>query len=222
VTVLVVYFVPKFAVLFDRLRERGELPAVTDWLLWFSASLRSWGWIVVVALVILAVLARARLATEAGRRAWDRLRLRIPGAGPIFRNLAVSRFCRVLGTLLRNGVPILKSLDIAGDATGNRMLSEAIQEASENISAGDRLASPLRASGYFPANVVEMIAVAEESNTLDNVLVEIATGLEKQTSRRLDLFVRLLEPFMLLILAGFVLFIVFALLLPVIKMSGAL
>ena len=123
VTVLLVYFVPKFAVLFDRLRARGELPVVTDWLLWFSGSLRSWGWMVILALVILALLLRARLATESGRRMWDRIRLRFPGAGPIFRNLAVSRFCRVLGTLLRNGVPILKSLDIAGAPIGDEGLA---------------------------------------------------------------------------------------------------
>ncbi|MBM3999585.1 MAG: type II secretion system F family protein [Planctomycetes bacterium] len=219
---LMIFFVPKFALLFDRLRERGELPKMTDWLLATSELMRSRGWLVLIAVVITFFVLRARLATESGRRFWDRVKLRVPGAGPIFQNLAVSRFCRVLGTLLRNGVPILKSLDIARDSAGNRMLSEAIIKAAENISSGERLASPLRASGYFPADVVEMIAVAEESNTLDAVLVEIANSLEKGTSRRLDLFVRLLEPMMLLVLAGFVLFVVFALLLPVIKMSSTL
>ncbi len=222
VTILMVFFVPRFALIFDRLRERGELPAMTDWLLWFSDSLRAWGWLILIILVIAVFIVRGRLATERGRRLWDRMKLRVPGAGPIFQNLAVARFCRVLGTMLRNGVPILKSLDIASEAAGNRVLAEAIQRAGENISSGERLASPLRASGYFPPNVVEMIAVAEESNMLDQVLVGIADGLEKTTSRRLDLFVRLLEPVMLLILAGFVLFVVFALLMPVIKMSSTL
>ncbi len=103
--------------------------------------------------------------------------------------------------------------------TGNRVLSDAIQEASENISSGDSLATPLAASGHFPSTVVEMIAVAEESNTLDTVLVDIADGLERQTERRLDLVVRLLEPVMLLILAAIVLFVVIALLLPIFKMT---
>jgi type II secretory pathway component PulF len=222
VALLLVFFVPKFGVMFDRLRERGELPAVTDWLLLFSDAMRSWSWMFLLALIALAFFVRAQLASERGRRVSDRLKLSLPGAGPIFQNLAVSRFCRVLGTLLRNGVPILKSLDIARDSAGNRMLSEAIEKAADNISSGERLATPLRSSGYFPADVVEMIAVAEESNTLDQVLVDIANGLEKSTSRKLDLFVRLLEPIMLLILAGFVLFVVFALLLPVIKMSSTL
>jgi general secretion pathway protein F/type IV pilus assembly protein PilC len=152
----------------------------------------------------------------------DRLKLRIPIAGTIFQNLAVARFCRVLGTLLRNGVPILKSLEISREAAGNRVLSDAISQASENITAGESLAKPLAASGHFPRTVVEMISVAEESNTLDEILVDIADGLENRTSRRLTLLVRLLEPIMLLVLAGAVLFVVIALLLPVIKMSSTI
>ena len=152
----------------------------------------------------------------------DHLKLRIPIAGTIFQNLAVARFCRVLGTLLRNGVPILKSLEISREAAGNRVLSDAISQASENITAGESLAKPLAASGHFPRTVVEMISVAEESNTLDEILVDIADGLENRTSRRLTLLVRLLEPIMLLVLAGAVLFVVIALLLPVIKMSSTI
>jgi general secretion pathway protein F/type IV pilus assembly protein PilC len=111
-------------------------------------------------------------------------------------------------------------LEISREAAGNKLLSQAIADASENISAGQSLAEPLAASGYFPKAVVEMIAVAEESNSLDKVLVDIADGLEKRTFRQLDLVVRLLEPMMLLVLAGVVLMVVIALLLPVIKMSG--
>jgi general secretion pathway protein F/type IV pilus assembly protein PilC len=124
--------------------------------------------------------------------------------------------------LLRNGVPILRSLDIAREAAGNRVLSQAIENAAENISAGESLATPLAESGHFPMTVVEMISVAEESNTLDDVLVQIADGLEKQTTRRLDLAVRLLEPLLLLLLAGAVLCVVIALLLPIIKMSSTI
>ncbi|MFP6671565.1 MAG: type II secretion system F family protein, partial [Pirellulaceae bacterium] len=165
---------------------------------------------------------QVRLRSEEGRRFIDYWKMRLPLVGSIFQSLAVARFCRVLGTLLHNGVPILKSLGISREAAGNRMLSEAIEEASENITSGASLSRPLAASGYFPKTVVEMIAVAEESNTLDRVLVEVADGLEKRTSRKLDLAVRLLEPIMLLVLAGAVLLVVIALLLPVIKMSSTI
>ena len=141
---------------------------------------------------------------------------------PIFINFAVARFCRVLGTMLHNGVPILRSLEISASATGNKVLAAAVGKASENISAGQSLAKPLAAGGFFPPAVVEMIAVAEESATLDTVLVRIADGLERRTWRQLDLFVRLLEPLMLLLLALVVLFLAVALLMPVIKMSSAI
>jgi general secretion pathway protein F/type IV pilus assembly protein PilC len=163
-----------------------------------------------------------RVQTPEGRRTADYLRIKLPMVGPIFLSFAVARFCRVLGTLLHNGVPILKALEISRDAAGNKILTEAIAKASENISSGQSLAVPLGSSGHFPKMVVEMIAVAEESNTLDSVLVGLADDLEKRTSRQLDLFVRLLEPIMLIILAGVVLVIVIALLVPVIKMSSTM
>jgi general secretion pathway protein F/type IV pilus assembly protein PilC len=162
------------------------------------------------------------LATEAGRVWLDRWRLKVPVVSSIYLSLAVSRFCRVLGTLLTGGVPIVRSLEIGADSSGNRILANAIREAAANISAGQALAHPLAASGHFPADVVEMIAVAEQSNSLETVLPHIADTLERDTWRRLDLFVRLLEPLMLLLLAGVVLLVVIALLVPVLKMSSAI
>ena len=114
-----------------------------------------------------------------------------------------------------NGVPILRALEISSDATGNKVLAESISAATENISAGESLSVPLGESGHFPQNVTEMISVAEESNTLDSVLVNIAENMEKQTTRRLELMVKLIEPLMLLVMAGVILVIVIALLLPV-------
>jgi general secretion pathway protein F/type IV pilus assembly protein PilC len=222
VTVLIVFFVPKFAVMFDRLRERGELPWATEFLLWLSETARGPGLIALPIVGVVLFLMYLRLKTAAGRRTADMLRIKVPFAGPIFLSFAVARFCRVLGTLLKNGVPILKALEISREASGNRVLSEAIAKASENISSGHSLAGPLASSGHFPKMVVEMIAVAEESNTLDQVLVGLADDLEKRTSRQLDLLVRLLEPIMLIIMAGVVLLVVIALLVPVIKMSQAL
>ncbi len=217
---LLIFFVPNFGQIFEDLREQGQLPAITEWLMWTSETLKRWGIFILLGIFALIAFLRKQLATKEGRRVADRWRIRIPMFGAIYLSLAVARFCRVLGTLLHNGVPILKSLDISRDATGNWVLSDAIERASENISAGDSLASPLAACGHFPNTVVEMIAVAEESNTLDKVLVEIADGLERQTERRLDLMVRLLEPIMLLVLAAIVLFVVIALLLPIFKMTS--
>ena len=222
VGVLVVYFVPKFGVLFEQLREKGELPALTDFLLGFSNWLNRYGLFFLVGAVVAFILFRTQLRTPAAKRFFDRWKIRIPLFGPIFRNLAVSRFCRVLGTLLKNGVPILKGLEISREAAGNTVLSEAIAKATENITSGAQLSVPLGKSGHFPRNVTEMIAVAEESNTLDTVLVNIAEGLEKETTRRLDLMVKLLEPLMLMVMAIVVLIVVIALLMPIMKMGAVM
>ena len=220
--VLVIFFVPRFEPIFKKLEEKGELPAVTEFIIGASHLLQRQGWWMVLLAVVAAYLFRRWAATAAGRLRVDRWRLRVPAAGGIYLNLALSRFTRILGTMLHNGIPILRALRISKDATGNRVLSLAIERSADNIQGGNSLAGPLAACPYFPRDVVEMIAVGEESNNLDTVLVDIAVGLEKRTTRQLELFVRMLEPVMLLVMAGVTLLVVSGLLLPVFKMSSAL
>jgi type II secretory pathway component PulF len=222
VTGIIVYFVPKFEPLFERLKDRGGLPWPTTALMALSDFLGGYGLWLVGAIAIVIWWLNRYFNTEAGRRRMDYWKLHVVGAGPIIRSLAVSRFCRILGTLLHNGVPILRSLQISKDATGNVILSEAVGLAAENISAGKSLAQPLKKSGQFSTEVVEMIAVGEEANSLETVLVDIADNMERRTNRQLELFVRLLEPVMLLAMAVVILFVVIALLLPVFKGAGAL
>jgi general secretion pathway protein F/type IV pilus assembly protein PilC len=131
---------------------------------------------------------------------------------------AVARFCRVLGTLLANGVPILKSLEISGQSTGNVLLSDAVQRSVENVSSGETLAKPLSEAGIVPPQVMAMISIAEESNTLESVLVNAADGIERRLARQLEMTVRILEPLMLLVMGAVVCYIIFALLLPVFQM----
>jgi general secretion pathway protein F/type IV pilus assembly protein PilC len=220
VTVLIVFFVPKFETLFASLREKGQLPWATDALLNLSAFLQAYWFVPVIAAIAAGFGVSYFLQKPEGKQFFDWFKIKIPLFGSIFLNLAVARFCRVLGTLLANGVPILKSLDISSSAAGNRILAQSIRKASENITAGEKLATPLASSGHFPNQVVEMIAVAEESNTLDRVMVQIADGLEKTTFRRLDIMVKLLEPMMLLLMASIVFFIVLALMVPLLNSSS--
>ncbi|MEM8735304.1 MAG: type II secretion system F family protein [Planctomycetota bacterium] len=220
VSVLIIFFVPKFEPLFADLRKQGQLPAATDMLLGFSAFLQS-SWMFLLGGLVIGLFALgAFLRTESGQHWLDYVKIKVPLFGKIFLNLAVARFCRVFGTLLENGVPILRSLDISREAAGNRLLSSSIQKASENITAGEKLATPLAASGHFPNEVVEMISVAEESNSLDKVMNQVADSLERTTFRRMDVLVRLLEPMMLLIMAGIVFFIVLALMVPLLSSAG--
>lgn len=220
VIVILGWLVPYFEPLFADLRRAGELPQLTEIVLATGNNTKIFLPIAAPFLILLFFYFRYWSATPKGRATLDLCKLKMPIAGRVYSGFAVGRFCRVLGTLLRNGVPIVKSLDISADATGNVILAEAVHKASEKIAAGERLAPPLAASGEFPKTVTEMIAVAEESNSLDTVLVEIASSLEKRNWRALDLAVRLLEPIMLLVLGGVVLVLVLSLMVPIFKMAS--
>ncbi len=222
VAVLMVVFVPKFESIFEKLKEKGEMPAMTSILLLISNSIRSYWWLFGFVATGSFALFRAWVKTPAGRLTVDRLKIRLPLFGPVFMGLALSRFCRILGTMLHNGIPILKALNIAKDSTGNKVLTAAIEKSAENVTAGQKLADPLRKSGYFPPDVVEMITIAEEANALEKVLVDISDGLDKRTARSLDLMVRLLEPIMLLVMAVVVGSIAVGLLMPIFKISSTL
>jgi general secretion pathway protein F len=221
VVVLLIFFVPNFEPIFDSMRKAGKLPMATDILLAISSFMQSYWWIALAGLIATFVGLRLYVRTEVGARRFDLLKIKTPLLGPVLLNLSVARFCRVLGTLLNNGVTLLRALEISRHASANRILSDSVVEAIEDVTAGEKLYKPLEQSGHFPPTVTEMIAVAEESNSLDRVLTQIADGLEKTTYRRLEVVVRLLEPLMLLVLAMVVMFIVLALMFPILTSSTA-
>ena len=218
---LIIWFVPRFAPIFENMSQRGGLPWATTALLTMSDWAQQYWMIALGGAAVLSVALQQWLQTDVGRHQFDAFRLRAFGIGRIVRSLAIARFCRVLGTLLHNGVPVLNSLSISKDATANLVLSESIAKAAENISAGKSLARPLGASGQFPDEIVEMISVGEEANNLENVLIDISDNLERRTGREIEMVVRLLEPVLLLLLAAIVLFVVVGLLLPILQSSSA-
>ena len=217
VTLLMLTVVPKIR----GFLEKADKPFITDVLFGASDFLQHQGHYLLGAIVIVVVVVTPLLKSDKGREAMDRFKLKAPVVGPVVLMVAVCRFCRILGTMLHNGVPILQALKISKDSAGNRILSEEIAKAAENVQRGEPLASPLGQSGLFPADIIDMIAVAEESNNLENVLVQIADSNEARTARQIDLAVRLLEPVMLLVMALVVLMIAMALLVPILRMSAA-
>lgn len=209
---LVIFLVPRFEVMFGN--KQAELPFLTVGLLNFSHFLQhNYLWMA-IAIGAGIYFYRRWLSSESGRRRMDAIMLKVPVVGGIIRSLAISRFCRILGTMLKNGIPILTALRIAKDSTGNKILADSIDKAAEHVTGGKSLAGPLANSKQFPRDVIEMISVGEESNTLEKVLVNVAESTERRTTRQLDLFVRLLEPLMLLLMAGVTLLVVLALLMP--------
>lgn len=220
VTVLLVGFVPKFEPMFESVVESGKsLPLATVGLLWFRDFCGKYGLYVFGATVALLVWLKIQARSKSGRRFIDKWKLRIPIFGPVFQASAVSKLCRVLGTLLQNGVPILRALEISARSTGNALYQETVEKAVDSVSAGEPLSKPFLESGLIPPQAMTMISVAEESNTLEKVLLNLADSLERQLSKKIDIMVRLLEPMMLLMLAGAVFYIILALLMPIFQMT---
>ena len=216
---VLIVLVPKFKPFFAKV---DDLPTPTLVLFGISDLLESQWPLVLAALILAAFCFWHFLRSDAGYRMWDQFRFRLPLAGRPMKMVAITRFCRIMGTMLANGVPILQGLQIAKDAAGSPLLADAIEQAGENVRAGDTLAQPLNESGMFPPEIIEMIAVAEESNQLERVLVEVADTVERRTSRQVDQAVRLIEPLILVVLAGTILFVAIGLLYPIFTMSSTL
>jgi len=217
-TFVLTWFVPQF----KPLLAGRELPLPTQ--IMFTLSdllLEHWPlllggvFMVVVGVVIF-------VQSGSGRRAWERWRLRIPLVGRVIRTISITRFCRILGTMMANGVPILTALNISKDSTGSAILADSIEQAAESVRAGETLSEPLKASKLFPVEVLEMIAVAEESNQLERVLVNIANTVERRTDRQVDQAVRLLEPLILVLLAATIGLVAVGLLYPILTMAQSL
>jgi len=215
-----IFIVPQFGVMFEMMEAQGQsIPIATQSLFWVRDFIISYGLYAAGIGVFLFIWLQGQFSTSWGIRLWDRFRMRLPVIGNLILVGAIARFCRVFGTLLANGVPILKSLEISGQATGNSILSDAVKRSAENVSSGDTLSKPLAEAGIIPPQVMAMISVAEESNTLETVLVNTANSLERQSSRQLDILVRTLEPAMLLLVGGAIFYIIMALVYPMLTMD---
>jgi general secretion pathway protein F/type IV pilus assembly protein PilC len=223
VAAMVVFLVPKFQPFFDRLEQNGTgLPLITVVLLGASKLLMNYGLLVILAVVGIVFGVMRWIKTESGRRLVDKIKLKTPLVGDIFHDAAVSRACRVLGTMLKNGVPLLRSLRISSESTGNVLLAEAMLKSADNVTAGDTLSKPLAASGLIPPQVMAMIRIAEESNTLDEVLVKISDRIDGRIERKLEVMVRMIEPMMLIFIGGMVMFVIVGVLLPVFDLNSSI
>ena len=215
VSFIMAYVVPKIR----SVLSGQNLPLPTRIVFGLSDTLRAHGLVLLGGIVVVVIIVVVYFQSAAGKAAWSRLQLRLLGFGKIYTMVAICRFCRVLGTMLANGIPILQSLKISKDSTGNTVLAASIEEAAESVRAGESLARPLAACKVFPPAIVDMIAVAEESNSLDKVLVEIANTQEERTARQIDFTMRMLEPLLLMFMGVMIAFIAIALLVPILRMA---
>jgi general secretion pathway protein F/type IV pilus assembly protein PilC len=213
-----VFFVPKF----EPMLASAKKPLPTEILFGASRAVRGYWYLLALGAAGIVALVWVNLRSEAARRTLERWRLKIPVVGSALRLLAITRFCRILGTMLLHGVPLLQALKISKDATGSTILADCVAEAAEAVRDGKRLSEPLAAGGFFPDQILAMIAVAEESNKLDKVLVQIADTVERRTNRQVDQAVRLIEPAILCFVAAAIGFLALGLLLPIFTMASQL
>jgi len=217
-TVLLVFFIPKFQKVFSSVH--GALPLITQMIIGASYVVRSYGFFVVAGLVVAFLLLRTWFASEKGRRMWEGLVLQSPLVGPLVAQFAMARFCRMLGTLLGAGVPLVHGLNVARKSIGNQTLVDAVSRSIERVQQGGRLGQSLaECKQLFTGSVLEMVSVAEESGKLDGELIRIAGVTETDLDRHLKTAVAFAEPLMLFLIAGFIGIIFIGMLLPVFSLQ---
>lgn len=218
VVVMMTVVVPKIRPLLES--NNMQLPILTQIIFTTSDTIRDYGLFigVAVAMVVMAVVAYFR--TKQGQYNKDAWKLKMPIMGKLFTMVAVCRFCRILGTLIASGVPILQALQIAKESADNQVLADAVESAADYVRKGESLTTPLSKTNLFPMDILDIMAVGEESNTLDKVLVEVADTNEARTGQLIDTSVRLLEPLLIVFMAVIVGIVALGLLLPILGMAA--
>ena len=214
---LLIVVIPKFKQVFDDILGGQELPAITQFVMSASEWVQHNYITIAIGVAVLIVLKKIIGKTEQGATAFDWLSLRIPVTGTLVQRTAVSRVTRTLGTLLSSGVPILQSLMIVRDTTGNRIVSNALQSVHDAVKEGEGMTAPLSQCWVFPPMVVSMVEVGEETGALAEMLTRIANTYDDEVDNAVAGMTAAIEPALIIVLAVVVGTIVVAMFLPMIK-----
>jgi len=215
---LLTFFIPRFSQMFAEFG--GSLPALTRYIVVASNVLVKYWFLLVIGIALIVFAIQRMLTSDEGRRSMERLLLRTPLFGTGMARFALVRFCRMLGTLVGAGVPLIASLRVAREAIGNQVLADTVNSATESVQKGNPLARSLEGCRLlFPASVIEMVSVAEESGRLDQELVRLAGAYEEELDRHLKMMVTLIEPALLFLMAVLVGTVVIGMLLPIFNLQ---
>jgi general secretion pathway protein F len=217
VGILFAVVIPKVTKIFEDMNV--ALPWTTRILIAVSSFTRDYWYLILIAVPLSIWLFLRYLKTPGGRSWFDRVQLKTPVFGELIRMLAIARFSKTLGTLLSSGVPLLTALDIVKNIVNNTVLSGVIESARDAIREGESIAAPLKRSGQFPPLVHHMIAVGEKSGQLEEMLQNVARSYDAQVDMRVAALTSLLEPVMIVGMGVGVAFIVFSILMPIMKLN---
>jgi type IV pilus assembly protein PilC len=212
---MLLFIVPVFAGLFTSLG--GTLPLPTRILVTLSNILKTFFPVFIVAGIAAVVTWGKVKRKEQVINVVDPLKLKMPVFGNLFQKIALSRFCRNLGTMMASGVPILQALDIVADTTGNIVLARAVREVQDSVRRGEALAAPLANHPVFPPMVVQMMAVGEDTGALDSMLHKIAEFYDQEVEATTESLTALIEPLMIAFMGAVIGSMIVALYMPIFK-----
>ena len=214
------FFVPRFAPMFEGLRQRGELPWMTEALFELSRNLGQYWLYLLIGAVGVGVGLVRWLRSAGGKRMMAASLLRLGFVGDILAQIGLAKFSRLLSALLKNGVTIDRALRLCSTSIGNPIFEETIVEATEKIEKGGTLSAAFKEKKWIPVDFSEMVTVGEKTNRLCNVLATAAENYERQTTEKMNVMLRFLEPILLLLMGAVITFFVFTLLLPILQSSS--
>jgi type IV pilus assembly protein PilC len=225
VAILVVVFILMFVMpsFVESYASSGtELPAFTQFFLNISYFLKDYFLLLILGIIVLVFVLKAWGRTSQGRLFFDTMYLKMPIVGKAVSRIAVSRFTRILGTLIKSGVPILQALEVLEGVVGNRVIGDAIGQARESIREGQSIAVPLAATGVFEPMVSQMIAIGEETGALDDMLERMSVFYDNEVTLAVDAMLKSMEPVMIIFVAGIIGMIIIATYLPVFNIIGTI
>jgi len=214
---LLTYVVPTVTTLFSNMRRTLPWPTVV--LISVSNFLQAYWWLLLLGLLGIVLVLRQYRRTARGERLFDTWKIRAPLIGKLTLKVAMSRFTRTLGILLHSGIPLLDALDIACAVVNNSVLAAAINTARDAIREGADIASPLKASGYFPPLVSHMISIGEKSGQLEDMLLRVAESYDNEVAISVEGLTSLVEPIIIVVMAMVVFGIMLAVLLPIFELN---
>ncbi|HLJ61988.1 MAG TPA: type II secretion system F family protein [bacterium] len=219
---MTIVIIPQFADFFKQLGGNAPLPIPTQIAVGVSLIIRHFWWLATIVIGGTVFALRRYVRTRVGREQYDRLKLRLPVLGPLVKKIVVARFTRTFGTLVSSGVPIMRALEVVGQAIDNSVLGRAVDSIRSSIREGESIAIPLGASGIFPLMVVQMVRVGEETGALDNMLNKVADFYDSEVEAAVASLTSILEPLMIIGMGAVIGGLLLALYLPIFGLANAI
>ncbi|MBI2841841.1 MAG: type II secretion system F family protein [Armatimonadetes bacterium] len=217
---LFMFVLPKFKEIFESMNV--QMPLATRLLFDGSTILKGYWYIILAAVIGGYIGYRTYAKTDSGRYRIDQFKLSVPVVGELVQKMSISRFSRTFATLIASGVPMMRSLEIVGETSGNVVIAKAVENARNSIREGQKISSPLAQSGLFPSMVTHMIDVGEETGKLSDMLIKVSDFYDREVDGAVKALTSLIEPCLIVVMGGIVGFIAVSIMAPIFKLISAI